>query len=164
MVNSVTVNNGINVPQNLRVTFLIYFTTTVNQQTLDTHHNKTTTIVNLIIVISGCGILSEVLVHMSETSEEEYVPEPDPESDESLERDKREKGKGGKHKGGKDEGWGRKRTQGEDSRSRSRAPSRGPGCRARQCTGALKEEDRVRIAQLTADSITEMQVGHSYYV
>ncbi len=101
---------------------------------------------------------------MSETSEEEYVPEPDPESDESLERDKRKKGTGGEYKGGKGEGRGRRRTQGEDSRSRSRAPSRGPGRRARQRTGALREEDRVCIAQLTADSITEMQVGRSYYV
>ncbi|KAM8725225.1 uncharacterized protein AB9X84_002088 [Acanthopagrus schlegelii] len=48
------------------------------------------------------------------------------------------------------------RTRGEGSRSRSRAPSRAPGCQGRQFTGALMEEDRVWLAQLRAASEVEI--------
>ncbi len=104
---------------------------------------------------------------MEDTSEEEYVPQPAPDSDESweiLRPGGKGKGSRGKGKGkGCAEGRGRTRSRGEGSRSRSRAPSRGPGCRGRQRTEALREEDRDWLAQLRAASVAEMQVGYSYW-
>ncbi|XP_078026464.1 uncharacterized protein LOC144464177 [Epinephelus lanceolatus] len=100
---------------------------------------------------------------MEDTSEEEYVPQPAPDSDESWESLRLGgKGKGGRGKGkgrGHAEGRGRTRSRGEGSRSRSRAPSRAPGRRGRQRTKALREEDRVWLAQLRAASIAEMQTA-----
>lgn len=101
---------------------------------------------------------------MEETSEEEYVPQPDPDSDESWESVRpggKGKGKQGKGKGCP-AGRGRTRSRGEGSSSRSRAPSRAPGRRGRHRTGALREEDRVQVAEHRAATIADMQVGYSY--